>query len=147
MSACKADIICITQITLKEIYNVLLVNNWRFSTIGILARKAFKDDWFNKEYNLNITEAELIELLEGSTKNQLFQFQGALYEQVDGVAMGLACVAADSFPFSGGAEIEQANEKRASEGARLGRAKKLGRSREGVIKKGEGVGRKETACL
>ena len=32
----------------------------------------------------------------------------------------LACVAADSFPFSGGAEIEQANEKRASEGARLG---------------------------
>ena len=34
----------------------------------------------------------------------------------------LACVAADSFPFSGGAEIEQANEKRASEGARLGGA-------------------------
>ena len=33
-------------------------------TIGILARKAFKDDWFNKEYNLNITEADLIELLE-----------------------------------------------------------------------------------
>ena len=32
----------------------------------------------------------------------------------------LACVAADSFAFSGGAEIEQANEKRASEGARLG---------------------------
>ena len=57
-------------------------------TIGILARKAFKDDWFNKEYNLNITEADLIELLEVSTKNQLFQFQGVLYEQVDGVAMG-----------------------------------------------------------
>ena len=32
----------------------------------------------------------------------------------------VACVAADSFPFSGRAEIEQANEKRASEGARLG---------------------------
>ena len=59
----------------------------------------------------------------------------------------IACVAADSFPFSGGAEIEQANEKRASEGARLGWAKKLGRSREGVSKKGEGVGRKGTACL
>ena len=57
-------------------------------TIGILARKAFKDNWFNKEYNLNITEADLIELLEVSTKNQLFQFQGVLYEQVDGVAMG-----------------------------------------------------------
>ena len=59
-------------------------------TIGILATKAFKDDWFNEEYNLNITdsEADLIELLEVSTKNQLLQFQGALYEQVDGVAMG-----------------------------------------------------------
>ena len=30
MSASIADIICITQITLKEIYNVLLVDNWRF---------------------------------------------------------------------------------------------------------------------
>ena len=30
MSACIADTICITQITLKEIYNVLLVDNWRF---------------------------------------------------------------------------------------------------------------------
>ena len=57
-------------------------------TIGILAKKAFQDDWFNKEYNLNITEADLIELLEVSTKNQLFQFQRVLYEQVDGVAMG-----------------------------------------------------------
>jgi len=38
-------------------------------TIGILARKAFKDDWLNKEYNLNITEADLIELLEVCTKN------------------------------------------------------------------------------
>ena len=25
-------------------------------TIEILAEKAFKDDWFNKEYNLNITK-------------------------------------------------------------------------------------------
>ena len=39
-----------------------------------------------------------------------------------------ACVAADSFPFSGGAEIERASEKRANEGARLGWATKLGRS-------------------
>ncbi|PFX28620.1 hypothetical protein AWC38_SpisGene6667 [Stylophora pistillata] len=57
-------------------------------TIGVLARKAFKDDWFNKEYNLNITEADLKELLEVSTKNQLFHFQGVLYEQVHGVTMG-----------------------------------------------------------
>ena len=57
-------------------------------SIRTLARKAFKEDWFNKKYNLNITEADLIELLEVSTKNQLFQFQGVLYEQADGVAMG-----------------------------------------------------------
>ena len=57
-------------------------------SIRTLARKAFKDDWFNKEYNLNITEEDLIELLEVSTKNQLFQFQRVLYEQINGVAIG-----------------------------------------------------------
>ena len=57
-------------------------------TIEILAEKAFKDDWFNKEYDLNITKTDVIELLEVATKNQLFQFEGNLYEQVDGVAMG-----------------------------------------------------------
>lgn len=57
-------------------------------TIELLAEKAFKDDWFNKEYDLNITKPDLIELLEIATKNQLFQFQESLYEQVDGVAMG-----------------------------------------------------------
>ena len=46
----------------------------------------------------------------------------------------IARVAADYFPFSGGAEIEEANEKRASKGARLWWAKKLRRSREGVSK-------------
>ena len=38
------------------------------------------------------------------------------------VSIMIACVAADSFPFSGRAEIEQANEKWASGGARLGNA-------------------------
>ena len=57
-------------------------------TIEILAEKAFKDDWFNKEYDLTITKTDLIELLEVATKNQLFQLEGNLYEQVDGVAMG-----------------------------------------------------------
>ena len=59
----------------------------------------------------------------------------------------LACLAADSFPFSGSVEIEQANKKQASEGACLGWAKKVGRSREEVSKKGEGVRRKGTTCL
>ena len=46
--------------------------------------------------------------------------------KVKNVKLKVACVAADSFPFSGGAEIEQANEKRESGGARLGWAKKTG---------------------
>ena len=57
-------------------------------TIHILADKAFKDDWFNKTYNMNISKDDLIDLLNAATKNQLFQFNGNLYEQVDGVAMG-----------------------------------------------------------
>ena len=56
--------------------------------IEILAEKAFKDDWFNKEYDHSITKTVLKELLEAATKNQLFHFKGNLYEQVDGVAMG-----------------------------------------------------------
>ncbi|XP_068714217.1 uncharacterized protein [Montipora foliosa] len=46
------------------------------------------DVLFNKEHDLNITKQALIELLRIATKNQLFQFEGNLYEQVDGVAMG-----------------------------------------------------------
>ena len=57
-------------------------------TIDSIAERAFKNDWFNKEHDLNITKSELIELLRIATKNQLFQFEGNLYEQVDGVAMG-----------------------------------------------------------
>ena len=39
---------------------------------------AFKGDWFNKAYDLNITKIELVELLEVATKNQLFQLEGNL---------------------------------------------------------------------
>ena len=57
-------------------------------TIESIAERAFGNDWFNKEQNLNITKSDLIELLRIATKNQLFQFEGNLYEQVDGAAMG-----------------------------------------------------------
>ena len=57
-------------------------------TIQIIAEKAFVDDWFNETHNLNITKSDLVQLLEVATKNQLFQFDGKLYEQIDGVAMG-----------------------------------------------------------
>ena len=57
-------------------------------TIQILAEKAFARDWFNETHSLNLSKTDLIDLLRAATKNQLFQFDGALYEQTDGVAMG-----------------------------------------------------------
>jgi len=57
-------------------------------TVQILADKAFNDDWLNKTHELNLSRDQLIELLNAATKNQLFQFNGNLYEQTLGVAMG-----------------------------------------------------------
>ncbi|XP_068757437.1 uncharacterized protein [Montipora capricornis] len=57
-------------------------------TINILVDKAFTNDWFNQTYYLNIEKEELAQLLEVATTNQLFQFDGHLYEQTDGVALG-----------------------------------------------------------
>ena len=57
-------------------------------TIQILVDKAFSNNWFNTTYELNITKSDLSDLLKVATKDQLFQFNGNLYEQVDGVAMG-----------------------------------------------------------
>ncbi|XP_033111568.1 uncharacterized protein LOC117112580 [Anneissia japonica] len=57
-------------------------------TIHIIAEKAFENNWFNEQYGLSIDKQGLIDLLTIATKNQLFQYDGNLYEQVDGVAMG-----------------------------------------------------------
>ena len=57
-------------------------------TISLLAEKAFTNNWFNATYNLNITKSGLIELLTIATKDLLFQFNGELYEQPNGVGMG-----------------------------------------------------------
>ena len=57
-------------------------------TINILVNKAFADDWFNETYGLNLQKDQLVKLLQIATSNQLFQFDGQLYEQMDGVAMG-----------------------------------------------------------
>ena len=57
-------------------------------TITILAKKAFTENWFNETYDLNIKESDLVTLLQFATKDQLFQFEGILYQQMDGVAMG-----------------------------------------------------------
>ena len=56
--------------------------------IRTLAKKAFNGNWFNNTHNLNICEGDLIELLTIATKDHLFQLNGDLYEQIDGVAMG-----------------------------------------------------------
>ena len=57
-------------------------------TIDILVDKAFEDDWFNKTHGMQLQKHQLTDLLEIATTNQLFQFNGELYEQTDGVAMG-----------------------------------------------------------
>ena len=57
-------------------------------TINILVDKAFANDWFNQTYELSLQKEQLARFLEIATTNQLFQFNGQLYEQVDGVAMG-----------------------------------------------------------
>ena len=44
-------------------------------TIEILAEKAFREDWFNNEYDLNITKTDLIELLEIATKKPAFSIR------------------------------------------------------------------------
>ena len=66
----------------------LLTNVPLSGTIYILVNKAFTDDWFNQTYDLNLEKEELAQLLEVATTNQLFQLNGHLYEQTDGVAMG-----------------------------------------------------------
>ena len=56
-------------------------------TIKILVKRAFKNNWFNKTYRLNLKKSDLETLLNLAVKHQLFQFDGNLYEQVDGVAI------------------------------------------------------------
>ena len=58
-------------------------------TINILVNNAFTGDWFTKTYGLYLRKDQLAKLLEIATANKSFQFSGQLYEQTDGVAMGL----------------------------------------------------------
>ena len=88
-----ADEICSIPMNEEDIlvsYDVtaLFTNVPLSETINILVDKAFTNDWFNETYDLNLEKEELAQLLEVATTNQLFQFDGQLYEQTDGVAMG-----------------------------------------------------------
>ncbi|PFX25594.1 hypothetical protein AWC38_SpisGene9755 [Stylophora pistillata] len=80
-------------------------------TIGTIAEKAFVDNWFNVTHNLNITKPDPVRLLEVATINQLFQFDGKLYEQIDSVAMGfpLGPLVANAFLCSIEEKLEQDN--------------------------------------
>ena len=57
-------------------------------TIEIMDNRAFTNNWFNTTHNLDLTRTDLLDLLSVATKGQLFQFNGALYKQTDGVALG-----------------------------------------------------------
>jgi len=57
-------------------------------TIQLLPDKAFINNWFHEVYHLNLNKLDLVDLLRAATKDQLFTFNGQLYEQIDGVAMG-----------------------------------------------------------
>ena len=76
------------QILVSYDVSALFTNVPLQETVHLLADMAFKDDWFNETNGLNLSKADLIDLLDAATMNQLFQFNGTLYEQVDGVAMG-----------------------------------------------------------
>ena len=58
-------------------------------TIRILVEKAFTDNWFNSTYDLNLQKDQLTQLLRMASTDQLFQFDGQLYEQCEGVAIGV----------------------------------------------------------
>ena len=61
-------------------------------TVEVLANWAFTKNCFNTTYDLNLTKTYLVDLLSVATKEQLFQFNGALCEQTDGVNPLLANV-------------------------------------------------------
>jgi len=90
----------------------LFTNVPAHETITILVEKAFKENWFNDTYNLNFTKDQLADLLKLATTNQLFQLNGALYEQVEGVAMGspLGSLLANTFMCSIVGKLEEKNE-------------------------------------
>ena len=80
-------------------------------TIETIAEKAFVDNSFNVTHNLNITKPDLGQLVEVVTMNQLFQFDGKLYEQIEFVAIGspLGPLMANAFLCSIEEKLEQDN--------------------------------------
>ena len=86
-----------TDILVSYDVTALFTNVPLDETIKLLVKKAFTDDWFNKTYGLNLQQDQLARLLEIATTNQLFQFNGQLYQQTDGVATPLGPLMANVF--------------------------------------------------
>lgn len=67
-----------------------LVTNIPFDkAIELFINRCLTNNWFNTTHDLNLNKTDLVDLLSVATKKQLFQFNGALYKQTDGVAIGI----------------------------------------------------------
>ena len=90
----------------------LFTNAPAHETIGILTEKAFAENWFNNTYNLNLNKDQLMELLKLANTNRLFQLDGILYGQVEGVAIGspLGPLLPNTFKCSIEEKLEEKNE-------------------------------------
>ena len=87
-----ANEICSLEIANGDIlvsYDVssLFTNVSLDETIQLLVNRAFPNNWFDTMYDLNLTKTDLVDLLSVATKGQLFQFNGALYEQNEGASL------------------------------------------------------------
>ena len=58
------------------------------SRIEHCADKPCTNNWFNETHHLNLSKLAFVDLLRAATRDRLFLFNGRLYEQTDGVAMG-----------------------------------------------------------
>ena len=86
---------CLTSVPLEE-------------TIWLLTDKAFTNNWFNETYQLHLSRQDLVDLLT-ATKDQLFIYNGQLFEKTDGVTMGstLGPVLANVFMYNIKERLEQ----------------------------------------
>ena len=86
---------CLTSVPLEE-------------TIWLLTDKAFTNNWFNETYQLHLSRQDLVDLLT-ATKDQLFIYNGQLFEKTDGVTMGstLGPVLANVFMYNIKESLEQ----------------------------------------
>ena len=57
-------------------------------TVRFIVQKALKDDWLQRNHGISLSADNLAKLLYAATRHQLFEHNGQLYEQFEGVAMG-----------------------------------------------------------